>query len=105
MSRVRINRVTILLYTDPNGDGDPSDGVLVQSNLTDAAGSYNLPGLTAGTYVVEELDPVGFDSTADAANAPGAFSLPEYRPPELSADRTSPEVEKRSAFSETFGQS
>jgi uncharacterized repeat protein (TIGR01451 family) len=45
--------IAVTLYTDPNGDGDPSDGVEVDRLLTDSNGNYTFTGLTAGNYVVD----------------------------------------------------
>lgn len=42
----------IKLYTDPNNDGDPSDGVLVAIVKSGADGSYVFGGLIPGNYVV-----------------------------------------------------
>ena len=59
---------TIQLYTDPNGDGDPSDGVLAGTTTSDGSGNYQFIGLLAnGTnYVVLEIDPADFSSVSDS---------------------------------------
>jgi len=57
--------VTIDLYTDPNGDGNPADGALVDSTTTDADGNYSFPGVVAGTYVVVQTNLPGYTSTGD----------------------------------------
>src|SRR4029079_4407340 len=64
-----IATVTIQLWTDPNGDGDPSDGVRVTSTLTNGPGNYTFGGITPGNYVVVEVDPAGYSSTADTTGA------------------------------------
>jgi len=64
-----ITTVTVGLYTDPNGDGDPSDGVLITSVQTDASGNYIFNNLPPGNYVVMETNPAGYTSTADTAGA------------------------------------
>jgi len=51
--------VTIRLYTDPNGDGNPSDGVLVGITTTDSNGNYSFISLTPGDYVAVETQPAG----------------------------------------------
>jgi len=51
--------VNITLYTDPNGDGNPSDGVVVGSTLTDVNGDYNFSHLIPGDYVAVETQPPG----------------------------------------------
>jgi LPXTG-site transpeptidase (sortase) family protein len=53
----------IELFTDPNGDGDPSDGTLYSSTTTDTSGAYSFPLLPVGHYVVIETDQPGFTST------------------------------------------
>lgn len=66
-----IGGVTIYLYTDPDGDGDPSDGVLFQTTTTatsGAVGSYSFQYVPPGAYVVLELDPTGYVSTGDKIN-------------------------------------
>ena len=54
-----VGGVRIELYTDPNGDGDPSDGVLVGAVATATNGSYLFGGLVDGDYVVVETDANG----------------------------------------------
>ncbi len=66
-----IGGVTIQLYTDPNGDGNPADGVLVQTTTTaasGAAGSYTFSYVPPGNYVVVETDPATYVSTGDKVN-------------------------------------
>jgi hypothetical protein len=58
--------VRIQLWTDPNGDGDPADGVQVGEVYTDANGHYTFTGVPSGNYVVVEMNPSGTTSTADA---------------------------------------
>ncbi|NNM27942.1 MAG: hypothetical protein HKO57_00345, partial [Akkermansiaceae bacterium] len=60
--------VVVRLHTDPNGDGDPEDGVSIGSTATDLDGNYAFSTLIPGLYVVEELDPNGASSTNDASN-------------------------------------
>ncbi|NND00467.1 MAG: hypothetical protein HKN85_09820, partial [Gammaproteobacteria bacterium] len=76
--------VVVQLFTDPNGDGDPSDGVLVSSTTTAADGSYlfdNLVVSAAGDdFVVVEVDPANHTSVSDVDASPNdgyvAPSLP-----------------------------
>ena len=63
-----LSSVTISLYSDPNGDGDPADGSLQQVTTTDVNGYYEFLNVAPGTYVVVETDPPGFASTAPANN-------------------------------------
>jgi len=51
--------VTIKLYTDPNGDGDPSDGVLVGTTTTNSSGNYSFIKLIPRDYVANETQPTG----------------------------------------------
>jgi hypothetical protein len=51
--------VTLALYTDPNGDGDPSDGKKIGSIETDSKGFYVFKDLLIGDYVVVETQPDG----------------------------------------------
>ncbi|MCW1885552.1 carboxypeptidase regulatory-like domain-containing protein [Luteolibacter flavescens] len=60
-----ISGVTIDLYTDPNGDGDPTDGTLYLSVLTNSTGNYNFDLVPPGSYVVIETDLAGYFSTND----------------------------------------
>ena len=53
------------MYSDPNGDGDPADGVLLLTTTTDATGAYQFANVGGGDYVVVELDPLGAGSTND----------------------------------------
>ena len=58
----------IQLYTDPNGDGDPSDGVLVQTTTTESSGYYEFLNLPTNTYVVVETDLPGYTSSSPVNN-------------------------------------
>jgi uncharacterized repeat protein (TIGR01451 family) len=59
--------VVLTLYTDPNGDGNPADGVVVSATVTDLSGYYIFGNLTSGRYVVVETDISGYSSTGDTA--------------------------------------
>ncbi|MBL9113959.1 MAG: DNRLRE domain-containing protein [Verrucomicrobiaceae bacterium] len=59
--------VTVKLYTDPDGDGDPADGELVGITTTSASGTFSFPNLPLGKYVIVEIDPVGYGSSADSS--------------------------------------
>ena len=67
--------ITVKLYTDPNGDGDPSDGTLVAIATTDANGAYEFPNLSAQKYTIVESDPPGYASTGDTS-APNDNRIP-----------------------------
>ena len=58
--------VTLTLYTDPNGDGDPTDGTAYGLPVTtDASGNYSFTDLPAGNYVVVQTPPAGFQLVTD----------------------------------------
>ncbi|HOV47861.1 MAG TPA: SdrD B-like domain-containing protein [Anaerolineae bacterium] len=57
--------VTVALYTDPNGDGNPADGVLVGTQTTGPDGRYLFTGLPDGNYVVVVTPPSGYTQTGD----------------------------------------
>lgn len=61
--------VRIQLWTDPNGDGDPADGLQVGEDYTDASGNYLFTNVPTGNYVVVEINPAGTTSTYDVAGA------------------------------------
>ncbi|WP_374212390.1 IPTL-CTERM sorting domain-containing protein [Thiothrix subterranea] len=61
--------VTVTLFTDPNGDGDPADGTLLETVTTDSSGSFTFAGVPPGQYLVVETDPANYESTADSAGA------------------------------------
>jgi len=65
--------VIVQLYTDPNGDGDPSDGVLVEQTLTDASGAYLFSDVGSQNvdYVVVEIDPADYSSVTDSQSSDG----------------------------------
>ncbi len=59
--------VELQLWTDPNSDGNPADGVLVRTTTTNAQGEYNFGGTSTGNYVVRVNSgvPSGYQLTAD----------------------------------------
>ncbi len=61
--------VRIQLFTDPNGDGNPSDGVQVRETYTNASGYYEFVDVPTGNYVVVEVNPPGVTSVFDVAGA------------------------------------
>ncbi len=67
--------VTMYLYTDPDGNGDPSDGVLVQVTTTNGAGYYEFVNLPADFYVVVQTDLPGYGSSGDTS-APNDNRIP-----------------------------
>ncbi len=60
--------VSMNLYSDPNGDGNPADGALLQVTTTDSGGYYEFLNLTLGNYVVVENHLPGFDSSGPTLN-------------------------------------
>jgi hypothetical protein len=57
--------VRVQLFTDPNGDGDPSDGVQVRETYTNTSGYYEFLAVPTGNYVVVEVNPPGATSVLD----------------------------------------
>jgi len=74
-----IPNVTLDLYTDPNGDGDPSDGSVIYTATTDAFGRYLFPNLGSGNYVVDVTDTngklTGYSLTTGSTDPHGPISL------------------------------
>lgn len=62
----------VQLYTDPNGDGNPADGVLYAQTVTNASGNYSFTGVPVGDYVIVEVDPAGLRSVNDGDTSPDA---------------------------------
>lgn len=60
-----IQNVTVQLFSDPNGDGNPSDGSLISAATTDSSGNYSFNNVAVGNYVLVEIDPAGFNSSSD----------------------------------------
>lgn len=60
-----IGGVIVTLWTDPDMDGDPSDGYPVATTVTDENGDYDFPMGPAGSYVIVETDPSGAVSDDD----------------------------------------
>ncbi|MDH4476242.1 MAG: SdrD B-like domain-containing protein [Verrucomicrobiaceae bacterium] len=58
--------VQLLLFTDPNADGNPFDGYAVGLTATNLLGNYTFPQLPTGSYVVFQFAPQGATSTWDA---------------------------------------
>lgn len=57
--------VTILLYSDPLGTGNPADGTVQRTVQTDVNGFYEFIDLQAGDYIVVEIDPATYQSVGD----------------------------------------
>ena len=60
------------LFTDPNGDGDPSDGVQVDLIETNSDGEYLFERVSPGDYVVVETQPDGLLTVIDSDESPDA---------------------------------
>ncbi len=60
-----LTNVTLRLWTDPNGDGNPSDGTIVSTRVTDVSGYYSFTNVAGGSYVIQEIDRTNYASTAD----------------------------------------
>ncbi len=64
----KLGNVRVELWTDPNNDGDPSDGTRVATALTSSTGAYSFPAVAAGNYVVvvaTDTLPVSYTQTGD----------------------------------------
>ena len=71
-----MENVTLTLFTDPNGDGDPTDGVQVGSPVTtNASGAYSFTGLAPGSYVVVQTQPAGYLTVTDGDTTTPADDL------------------------------
>lgn len=74
-----ISGVAITLYTDPNGDGNPADGVIVASGSSDTNGFFDLGYFLSNQYVILQTDLVNFRSTADSdGDNPNLISLSTF---------------------------
>ena len=63
-----LSGVSLSLYTDPNGDGNPANGTLVQLVTSDANGFYNFLNLNLGHYVAVATPLPGYSSSVPANN-------------------------------------
>jgi len=57
--------VIIRLFTDPNGDGNPSDGLLIATTTTNTNGDYSFDNLSSGHYVAIETQPFGLQNVSE----------------------------------------
>jgi hypothetical protein len=64
-----VGGVLVSLYSDPDGDGINTDGVVIGTVRTTPDGRYAFTNVLSGAYVVVESDPVCSVSTADIAAA------------------------------------
>jgi hypothetical protein len=55
-----IANVSVTLYTDPNGDGSPADGMIIERVRTDSRGIYRFTQLYPNEIYVIALDPTNF---------------------------------------------
>ena len=71
--------VTVDLYSDPNGDGDTSDGTVIATTTTDTYGRYLFRDLGSGNYVVDVTDTnnvlTGLTLTTGSADPHGSIAL------------------------------
>lgn len=66
----RVAAVAVRLWTDPDGDGDPADGLWVGEEYTTGEGTYVFRNVPAGRYVLIQVDPPGFASEYDTQGSP-----------------------------------
>ncbi|MEO0926862.1 MAG: DUF4347 domain-containing protein, partial [Cyanobacteria bacterium J06643_13] len=57
--------VTVELFSDPDGNGNPADGTSLGTTITDSNGFYQFTGLADGNYVVQYAEPNGFTAVTD----------------------------------------
>ncbi|HKH43923.1 MAG TPA: SdrD B-like domain-containing protein [Thermoanaerobaculia bacterium] len=68
----RLDNVRVELWSDPNNDGNPADGVRLTSVLTNASGVFLFSAVNAGNYVVVVATstlPVSYGQTGDPDEA------------------------------------
>lgn len=68
----KLSGVRVELWSDPNGDGNPADGVRLATALTSNAGTYTFSAIAAGNYVVvvaTDTLPVSYTQTGDPDEA------------------------------------
>jgi hypothetical protein len=81
-----ISGVTLTLFSDPNADGDPSDGVLIATTVTNSLGAYTFADQPPGAYVVVQSQPVTHinvtdgDTTVPADDTANASTLDNLIP-------------------------
>ena len=64
MGDVNLPNVTLELFADTDGDGQP-DGPAVATTTTDTDGNYVFSDLTSGNYVVIETQPAGLNDVSE----------------------------------------
>ncbi|MCW1925853.1 SpaA isopeptide-forming pilin-related protein [Luteolibacter arcticus] len=92
---VGISGVTIALFTDPNADGNPADGVQFGSSvITLTGGTYSFTNLPPGAYVVVETQPAGYltvtdgDTTTPGDDVTNASTTDDRIPVAVAANET-----------------
>ncbi|HVG10269.1 MAG TPA: SdrD B-like domain-containing protein [Thermoanaerobaculia bacterium] len=71
-SEPKLDSVRVELWSDPNGDGNPADGVRLATALTSNTGAYTFSAIAAGNYVVvvaTDTLPVSYTQTGDPDEA------------------------------------
>jgi hypothetical protein len=84
-----IPNVTLALYTDPNGDGNPADGSIIETTVTDLNGEYAFLDLGVGNYIVDVTDTngmlTGYSLTTGSSDPHGSIAI-DYGTEYLTAD-------------------
>ncbi|UCH92630.1 MAG: hypothetical protein JSV88_20360 [Candidatus Aminicenantes bacterium] len=84
-----IPNVTLALYTDPNGDGNPADGSVIETTSTDLSGYYAFLDVGVGNYIVDVTDTngmlTGYSLTTGSTDPHGSITI-DYGGEYLDAD-------------------
>ena len=60
VNEVGLKGVALTLYTDPNKDGNVTDGTVVSKLITDAQGNYSFASLSSSESYIIAIDPINF---------------------------------------------
>jgi len=82
---------TVARWSDPNGDGNPADGVLQATTTSDANGDWSFSGLSAASYVIIVTPPTLLNNvwTETVESTGGTGSLNNQIPVTLTAGQVS----------------
>ena len=82
---------SVARWSDPNGDGNPADGLLQATTTTDANGDWSFSGLAAASYVIIVTPPTLLNNvwTETVESTGGTASLNNQIPVTLTAGQIS----------------